>query len=63
MDQRILQTPHGPLDQVLLHWKGRDILEATWENKDDFDLSKLLPDLEDKAIANGGGVDTGITHT
>jgi hypothetical protein len=43
--------------QVLVHWKGKTVEEATWE--DEMMIRSQFPkfDLEDKAIVEGGGVD------
>lgn len=51
------------MEQVLLKWKGGGISVATWENKNEFNVSQLSSDLKDTVVTNGGGVDTCITHT
>jgi hypothetical protein len=43
--------------QVLIHWQGRTAEEATWE--DEIMIRSQFPNfsLEDKANADGGGID------
>ncbi|MCI11856.1 hypothetical protein A2U01_0032958, partial [Trifolium medium] len=49
---------HGEeIRQVLIHWKGKTVEEATWE--EELLIRSQFPkfNLEDKVIAEGGGVD------
>ncbi|MCI00552.1 hypothetical protein A2U01_0021572, partial [Trifolium medium] len=43
--------------QVLIHWKGKTVEEATWE--EELMIRSQFPkfNLEDKVIADGGGID------
>lgn len=49
--------------QVLIHWKGKTVEEATWE--DEIMIRSQFPKfgLEDKAVAEGGGIDRTQTAT
>ena len=52
---------HGErLKQWLIQWKGKSVDEATWE--DEISIRSQFPTLclEDKTIAQGGGIDTTI---
>ncbi|GKB94317.1 reverse transcriptase [Tanacetum coccineum] len=62
LDQRTVQTKGKSETQVLVKWRGRDIAEATWENKDDIQFSGDMSDLEDKVHFEEGDIDTVQEH-
>ncbi|GKC55762.1 ty3-gypsy retrotransposon protein [Tanacetum coccineum] len=57
LDQRNIEKNGITIPQVLMKWLGRDLCEATWENKDDIQLPGAAQDLEDKVNANEGSID------
>ncbi|MCI38482.1 mediator of RNA polymerase II transcription subunit 15A-like, partial [Trifolium medium] len=54
--KRIVQIQGEKVNQVLIHWKGQVMEEATWE--DTIVIKSKFPNfcLEDKAMLNGGGI-------
>nr|GEZ34424.1 Ty3/gypsy retrotransposon protein [Tanacetum cinerariifolium] len=63
LDQRNIEKNGITIPHVLVKWLGRDFSEATWENRDDIQLSgaTATQDLVDKVDANEGGIDTNPT--
>ncbi|KAL4587069.1 hypothetical protein LXL04_011719 [Taraxacum kok-saghyz] len=61
LDERTHNHQGHLVSQVLVKWKGQDVSEATWEDKDAVDLQEEKSDLEDKVNVNEGGVDTSTT--
>nr|GEU33567.1 reverse transcriptase [Tanacetum cinerariifolium] len=57
LDQHNIEKNGITILQVLIKWLGRDLSEATWENKDDIQLPGAAQELEDKVDANEGGID------
>ncbi|MCH85656.1 hypothetical protein A2U01_0006505, partial [Trifolium medium] len=54
--RRSVQVQNELVDQVLIHWKGQKIEEATWE--DTIMIRSQFPDfcLEDKTVFSGGSI-------
>ncbi|MCH81864.1 hypothetical protein A2U01_0002657 [Trifolium medium] len=54
--RRAVQVQNEWVDQVLIHWKGQKIEEATWE--DSIMMRSQFPNfcLEDKAMLSGGSI-------
>jgi hypothetical protein len=55
---RVMKQQGEDIKQVLVHWKGKTVEEATWE--DELVIRSQFPkfNLEDKVTAEGGGVVT-----
>lgn len=60
--QRIIQVQGEKVNQVLIHWKGQRVEEATWE--DTLIMRSQFPNffLEDKVMLSGGSIVLGLTY-
>nr|GEW52003.1 Ty3/gypsy retrotransposon protein [Tanacetum cinerariifolium] len=56
LDHRTINKHGKPEAQVLVKWKGRDIIEATWEPR--AEMTIVMPYLEDKVLFEDRDIDT-----